>query len=174
MQHYGIPTRLLDWTESLLCAFYFARRDWKEGTSAAIFILDAEKLNELSMRRHGLISLEDERGNVPTMAWHPRSVPPNEPLGTIAVLPKCVNSRMVSQRSVFTVCGDSFEPLEGCFREAISKIELAPDLREDIDRFMQLLGIDSYSFLPDLEGIARRVQEQQDMALKLGEDMRVE
>ncbi len=47
MQHYLAPTRLLDWTENLLVALYFAVRDESlDGTcDAALWLLNARRLN---------------------------------------------------------------------------------------------------------------------------------
>jgi hypothetical protein len=47
MQHYLAPTRLLDWTENLLVALYFAVRDpsLDNNADAAIWILNARRLN---------------------------------------------------------------------------------------------------------------------------------
>jgi hypothetical protein len=48
MQHYLAPTRLLDWTENLLVALYFAVRDPKLDSTtedAAIWMLNARRLN---------------------------------------------------------------------------------------------------------------------------------
>ena len=40
MQHHGIATRLLDWTESFACAVYFAQLDRDPAEDAAIFVAD--------------------------------------------------------------------------------------------------------------------------------------
>ncbi len=45
-QHYGVPTRLLDWTEGALLSLYFAVN--KDNPYPRVFMLNPRKLNELA------------------------------------------------------------------------------------------------------------------------------
>ena len=48
MQHYGIPTRLLDWTDVLGIAVAFALYESNDDADSAIYLLDPLKLNDKS------------------------------------------------------------------------------------------------------------------------------
>ena len=51
MQHYGLPTRLLDWSENLGIATFFAavyNEKLNINTNAAIFLIDPAEINKYS------------------------------------------------------------------------------------------------------------------------------
>lgn len=162
MQHYGLPTRLLDWTESFACALFFAHYRRQRGDAAAVWVLDSEGLNEVSLRRRGLVALDETVGasTVDTRRWHPRWPPPSDDLPTIAVSPICSNPRMTAQRAAFTLAGDSFLPLDQQFDGRLAhegllvKIELPPDCSDEVDDYLRLSGVRCFTYFPDLEGLA--------------------
>lgn len=65
MQHFGIPTRLLDWTSNLLVALYFACVEYKE-EDGALFVLDPKPLR--SFDTNGNLKLIDMQVLSPTRA----------------------------------------------------------------------------------------------------------
>lgn len=48
MQHYGAPTRVLDWTENILIALYFAVWDTTADCDSVVWALNAGRLNEIT------------------------------------------------------------------------------------------------------------------------------
>ena len=58
MQHYALPTRLLDWSESILSALYFAAKENKDDDGELV-ILNAKRLNFQSKIRPTISTPDD-------------------------------------------------------------------------------------------------------------------
>ena len=146
MQHYRLPMRLLDWTESFACALFFAQQHREPGDAGAVWVLDSERLNEVSIGQRGLIALDEniDEGTIDLRRWHPRRVPPPEDLPTIAVTPIFTNPRMTAHELAFTASGDSFLPCTKILREdlmtegIVVKIELPPVGFDEVQAYPQM------------------------------------
>lgn len=177
-QHHGIPTRLLDWTESFSAALFFALDKWDGNTTPAVFICQPYKLNETFLGWPGIIAPDD---NSPSAIWRPREIAEDQKTvkqgkdGTVydndwplAIYPKKGNRRIAAQQGVFTVHGRLTDGLIRLYEEksgkdrsdAFARLDLNfPDKRQVLKQ-LKLLGVRRSAIYPDLDNLVKQIQEE--------------
>ena len=102
MQHYGLPTRLLDWSEGALLALHFALVSNKGQSNAAVWVLDPFWLNsEVAGERSLLPDPEDQRDKELLDRYLPDLFPtkrPRLPDLPIALQPPHIDRRIAAHR----------------------------------------------------------------------------
>lgn len=163
MQHYGVPTRLLDWTESPLVGLYFSLVTHPE-ESGVLWVLLPCDLNLKSNYRPDfefeIPSFEDEhmKGYVPsTIAGESKS----KLLPMAAIAPR--NSpRMQAQQGVFTISHReniliNHAGADGSEKKHIWRYIIKPESKARLQKELALLGITKFQLFPELESLAHKI-----------------
>jgi len=155
MQHYGLPTRLLDWTETFSVALYFAIKNADK--EAAVWILNPWELNERALKLRYLIDPLDLPYN-----YYEYYVECTAKLegSVIAMSPLRHNPRLFHQRAGFTLHDDLETPLEYLHPSSITKLVLEQSGFTDAKHFLELAGINEFTLFPDLDGLARELKRR--------------
>jgi hypothetical protein len=171
MQHYGLPTRLLDWTEGVLFALYFAIRETSANANSftpCIWMLNPWWLNEKCAKKRNLFYSHFGKEDVDSRRYVSKYFMEEElPPYPIAVLPPHIDKRITAQKSVFTIHGrkvDGFEKLCASQKNAqLAKLYLNGKSRDTLEDQLITAGITETSVFPDLEGLAREIKREYDI-----------
>ena len=157
MRHYGLPTRLLDWSESVLVAAYFAI-DVDLGCDHAIWVLSPGALNETSIG--GFIPfLTDERVKPLVSDAFGAKIAHTSP-ACLATLAPRTDQRMAAQLGNYTIHGTR-DPLENHEHSSnfVGRIIIPSGARSNIRRELSLAGVRTSALFPDLESLAREISD---------------
>lgn len=155
MQHYGLPTRLLDWTESVLFATFFAVRKHDNGP-ATLWALDPSLLNKFQTGLAGLKTYGDPL--VADLFKPPFHEDAPQKDNVVAVFANQVDFRMLVQLSAFTIHGIA-TPLEGLKDndKFLIKFDIPASAKNRLREELLQLGIRESNLFPDLEHLAKDV-----------------
>jgi len=166
MQHYGLPTRLLDWSESPLVALYFAVENIiHHDKDGALWLMNPIKLNIISRIKSGseeyfIPSFEDEIVNSYTIESI-KSGNQNVELLPVAILAARNNPRIQAQLGVFTVHHTASEKIETAngARDHYLKIRIPSEAKPALKKQLSVLGYSRFQIFPELASIADVIKE---------------
>lgn len=146
-QHFGVPTRLLDWTRDPLIALYFAVEDAYENQTddGAVFFVG----------NIGLIENGSRIGN--------------EIFGMSRLFridPPFIDTRVIAQRSAFTIhreefTGDSYTPIDNrdaVGNEKLIKFVIPSKLKFNFRESLKEFGVTRETVYPELENYSESIR----------------
>jgi len=154
MQHYRLPTRLLDWTESPLTACFFSvDLHQHPNDDGALYALSPYALNYAQVQEYAVLTPAHPKAFAAVRHAFNDDVP--DVNYTVGLLPSEADVRMMVQLSVFTVHGSAMD-LEGLpnRHDFLMKFEVPATAKPLLAEQLKTLGVRESALFPDLEHLA--------------------
>jgi len=174
MQHFGVPTRLLDWTETPYVGLYFALMgqpcSYDAATpvyadDAAVWVLDPVTWNRKALEDIAwageVLSPPDDPPLSGYQPFQPPTMIRNHP---VAIYGTHNSYRIVAQRGVFVIFGKGMLSMEETYKnlrfpaDTLLKITIPRDRIAPLMVALSQIGITDSVVFPDLDGLAKETK----------------
>jgi hypothetical protein len=148
-QHYGLPTRLLDWSTNPLVSLYFALENYKSDKDSSVWM-------------YGLSSTNNCWGE---STWIAKKINLSGNICENIIFPKHIDSRITNQSGCFTIHeiperDKEFVPINENPRifDRFFKVIIKAENKLDILNELYYLGIHKGFIYPGLEGLTSKIK----------------
>jgi type I restriction enzyme M protein len=131
-QHYGVPTRLLDWTYNPLVAAFFAVENFCNEDSV-IYYAKLPQKNNLDIKS------QFDPFKIKSAKFY---------------FPDHFNDRLRCQWGLFSVSPDPYKPIQ---LKELKKVIIKQEYKRNLKYLLYRLGIHNASIYPDMEGAAKHI-----------------
>lgn len=146
-QHYGLPTRLLDWSYNPMVALYFACKS-NPGVDGTVYCLSIEN-----------VYLFDCNNNFGTSCSFDEIVATEK---NIYIVPNYMDIRYNNQKSLFLLCSQPHRKFT--FAKPIFRID--KDFKRQILKELAILGYDELLLFPQLDSLCNDIKMRSGLIYK--------
>ena len=165
MQHYGAPTRLLDWTESIYVAAYFAVTSHLD-VDGAIWVLHPASIKEKMIKKFGENQDGIENGDFLGL---------NLPYNLIFKHREIKTERMIAQQGGYGICQNILGDHEKIIEDALGderkklifdKIIIPKEEKPEFIKKLRMMNITGSSLFPGLDGVGKSISEMVSLGIR--------
>lgn len=162
MQHYGLPTRMLDWSQSPLVAVFFATETYKQtpDIDACVWVLAPGLLNEREGFGNCIYPIDADTTQEMLLPAFKHAHHNPELKGKILACSSTENNlRMYAQHSNFTVHNSPDRLEDICDENMLYKIIIPCERKEYFIESLRVFGITQGAIYPDLDHISSDLRD---------------
>lgn len=159
MQHNGVPTRLLDWTESPLVALYFACNSEKKSPGTLNMLLPIELNKQASIKQSHIVSINDTAIQQRYSPEAYRSESSSSMLPVAIICPRNT-PRIQAQLGTFTIFHKDKSEIDKIGDgKHIWRYIIPANAKDNILKELELFGIDEFRLFPELPSLGTIIKK---------------
>jgi hypothetical protein len=170
MQHHGLPTRLLDWTESILVALFFAVNDYND-EDGELWVMDYTHLNSYGVLIPGTqrtlnYLIEEAFSNTNSVILRNKhNLLCHQIIFPVGFFPQINFPRMSAQHSVFTIHPRPYSDstsLTKFLNPGLNRFIIPKHVKKELLFELYSLGISQRWLFNDLDNLAKDIMVMRD------------
>jgi len=161
-QHYGLPTRLLDWTENAAVALYFACLN-PSSNGAVIFFNPLDLNLPVDSRNPRIFDSHNDASIINPYLSLDGSFNRRSKYRTVAIHPVLNSDRIVLQQGVFTLHGKRTADISKNEAPSMVKIPVLNQYKAGLLKELDRVGIGENTIFPELEHLCSYLKTKQNL-----------